>query len=156
MYANYTSYATPEYEPAPEFRHVLEKVQECLRPLRNKPLSKEEFAEAECYGTPTLELRSCIRVGVPPDWYISKITGIQVFPCTVGPQRCIEKGLCPVGATAAECPCACRAQIQDETTIWTVPEGRLLSSSVVTLLTGCINPWTPSLAPCSNIRLGDP
>ena len=152
-YSDFTAYQTPDYPPAPEYRAVLEKVVACLEPLKEHWLSPEEFTAAECVNPhPTIELRSCIKVGVPPDWYVSGITGEEVFPCSIGPQRCIEKGLCPPGATAAECPCHCRAQIQDETTIWTAPNGKLLAAYAITLLTSCLSPWTPSLAPCANIR----
>ncbi len=151
--ANFTDYPTPDYAPAPEYQQVLDEVLTCLKPLEGRWLSPEEAASAECGLPPSvIELRACIRVGVPPDWYTSSITGEQIFPCSVGPQRCIEKGLCPVGATAAQCPCACRAQIQDETTLWTAPNGKLLAAYAITLMTGCLSPWTPTLAPCSNIR----
>lgn len=147
--ANFTSYTEPVNAPTADILAQLEEVEACLAPLKTKWLSDEENAQAECIGRSgaALELRSCLRVAVAPDWHLNCSGTEQVFTCSVGPQRCLEKGQYPT----PECPCSCRAQIQDQTTIWVTPNKKLLSAYAVTLLTGCLSPWTPTLAPCSNI-----
>jgi len=142
-YWNYTNYPHPTGEPDPADRKILEKVAECLAPLKEHWLSPEEAKEAECYGTPTLELRSCIKVGIPPTVHISACTGEEVFECNVPVESCLTKG------QDGGCPCYCRAMIQDNTVIWVTPNRKLLPAYAVTLLTGCYNPWTATLAPCS-------
>lgn len=145
-----TAYPEPNSLPDADIMDQLHHVEACLRPLRDHWLSDEEAAAAECFGraAAVLELRSCLRVDIAPDWYTSACTGEEVFPCKTGPERCLEKGETPT----QQCPCRCRGQIQGGTTIWITPNKKLLSASAVTLLTGCLSPWTPSLAPCSNIR----
>lgn len=135
--------------PDEEVMEQLRQVEVCLAPLKTQWLSPEEEIEAECWGhnAAALEIRSCLRVAVVPDWTLSCDGTEQVFSCRIGPQRCIEKGQMPT----AECPCRCRATIQDQTTIWITPNKRLLSAYTVTMLTGCLSPWTPTLAPCSNL-----
>jgi hypothetical protein len=147
--SNFTSYQTPKEEPSLEIMAQLRQVEACLAPLKTTWLSDEEAKAAECYGrsAASLELRACMRVAVAPDWYTSTCTGEQVFNCSIGNARCLEKGITPT----AECPCSCRAQIQDTTTIWITPNRKLLSAYAVTLLTGCLSPWTPTLVKCSNI-----
>lgn len=147
--SNFTSYPQPATTPTSDVMSQLEKVENCLAPLKTEWLSDQENKDAECIGRAgaALELRACLRVSVAPDWYISSCSGEQIFPCTVGEERCLEKGLAP----DPNCPCSCRAQIQDMTTIWVTPNKKLLSAYAVTLLTGCLSPWTPTLAPCSDI-----
>jgi hypothetical protein len=142
-YWNYTQYPTPAGPLAAEDRATLEKVAECLKPLREHWLSPAEQAEAQCVGIPVFEVRSCVKVAVAPDWHVSQCTGEQVFPCAVPTESCRMKG------QDGGCPCSCRAMIQDNTTIWVTPNRKLLPAYAVTLLTGCNNPWTISLAKCS-------
>lgn len=143
--SNYTDFPTP-LESDPTLQPVMDAVVRCLEPLNRSWLTPEEATAAECLGPRRIEVRSCIRLAVVPEWHVSECTGEQVFECSVGPQRCLEKG------QHGECPCSCRAQIQDETTVWTTPNRRLLAAYIVTLLTGCLSPWTPSLEKCSSIR----
>lgn len=149
--SNFTSYSDGINESDLVGIHdQLQQVEACVAPLRTQWLSDQENKDAECIGRggAALVLRACLRISVAPDWYLSSCSGEQIFPCTVGPQRCLEKGLTP----DPKCPCSCRAQIQDMTTIWVTPNKKLLSAYAVTLLTGCLSPWTPTLAPCSNIQ----
>lgn len=84
-------------------------------------------------------------VKVAPDWVVSTCSGEQVFPCDIGPEGCWAKGLTPTGA----CPCRCRAVVQDQRLIVTVPRMTVLPGRLVTLLTGVENPWADAeLAPC--------
>lgn len=147
--SSFTGYEAPAEAPAADVMEQLRAVEACLAPLRSQWLSPEEEVAAECIGrsAAALELRSCLRVAVAPDWRLSQCSGEQVFPCAIGPERCLEKGQQPTAA----CPCMCRATIQDQTTIWITPNRRLLSAYAVTMLTGCLSPWTPTLAPCSNL-----
>lgn len=147
-YRNFTAYRQPVDPPDQTILEQLHRVEACLAPLRSQWLSPAEEQEAECLGraAAVLELRTCLRVAVAPDWHLS-CTGEQVFPCSIGPERCQQKGQLPTEA----CPCSCRAQIQDMTTIWITPNKKLLSAYAVTLLTGCLNPWTSHLVSCSNI-----
>jgi hypothetical protein len=147
-YPNWTRYPEPLDPPADVDMQTLIKVRDCLAPLQARGgLSPEESRAAECYGTPTYEIRSCIKVAVAPDWHKSACSGQEVFPCSVGDSPCKAKGQVPT----AQCPCYCRAMIQNNTTIWVTPNRKLLPAYAVTMLTGCNNPWTPSLAPCSNL-----
>src|SRR5258706_6836843 len=148
--SNFTSYQEPADGPSAADLDQVRRVEACLAPLRDKWLRDDEAAAAECDGRrgAALELRACLKVAVAPDWYTSPYSGEQIFPCSVGPQRCLEKGQ----VVDDEHPCQCRAQIQDMTTIWVTPNRRLLSAYVVTVMTGCLSPWTPTLAPCSNIK----
>lgn len=145
--SNFTSYEAPAGVD-PDSKPVLDAVVRCLEPLNQDWLTPEESAMAECLGPRKIEVRACLRIGVVPDWYESKCSGEQVFSCEVGPQRCLEKGQ----VLTPECPCSCRAQVQDNTTVWTTPNRKLLAAYITTLLTGCLSPWTTRLAPCSNIR----
>lgn len=145
--SNFTNYPTPA-ESDPTLQPVLDAVVRCLEPLNRHWLTPEEATTAECLGPRHIEARACIRLAVVPEWHWNCDGTEQVFSCSVGPQRCLEKGQVPTPA----CPCSCRAQIQDNTTVWTAPNQKLLAAYIVTLLTGCLSPWTPTLAPCSNIR----
>jgi hypothetical protein len=134
---------------SPEDMLVLRKVEACLNPLRYQWLSPEEQKEAQCVGSPTFVIRSCLAVAVAPTWHTSMCSGEQVFPCNVDDISCEEKGLHPTWL----CPCSCRAIIQDDTVIWVTPNRKLLPAYAVTLLTGCNRPWTEHLAPCSSPNL---
>lgn len=142
-YWNYTNYPAPTQDLDPGDREILAKVEACLAPLKEHWLSPEEAKEAECLGTPTFEVRSCLKVAVAPTWHISECTGEEVFDCNVPMASCAIKG------QDGGCPCSCRAMIQDDTVIWVTPNRKLLPAYAVTLLTGCINPWTKTLAHCS-------
>jgi hypothetical protein len=147
-FSNFTNYPTPVDDSARQDQIVLQKVYECLQPLNDQWLSANEAQQAECWIKPRIELRSCVKVAVVPDWRLSCDGSEEVFPCEIGPERCLEKGQHPT----SQCPCMCRAQIQDATTIWVTPNRKLLAAYAVTIMTGCLSPWTPSLAPCSNIK----
>lgn len=145
-FPNYTAYPQGG-ETSSSDAEILARVSECLSPLRTKWLTPAESDEALCYGSPTLEVRSCVHVSVAPDWYVSQYSGEEIFPCDVPGASCAAKGQ-PLDAGFA---CSCRAMIQDNTTIWVTPNRKLLPAYAVTLLTGCMNPWTvPSLVKCAS------
>lgn len=150
-YPNYTNYG-PGTMLSTEDRATLDRVAACLAPLKTTPLTSDELWEAQCYGSAALEVRDCVKVATAPDWYVSKCTGEQFFPCGVPLESCQVKGLVPT----AECPCACRAMIENNTTIWATPNRRLLPGYAVTLMTGCNYPWVGRLAACSSPNLVTP
>lgn len=88
-----------------------------------------------CYGTVN---RECLTVKVAPDWYVSECSGQQLFPCDIDEAICIEqKKVTPT----KECPCNCRAMIQDENTIIVTPDLRLLQGELARMVSGFNNPW---------------
>lgn len=123
-------------------------VAKCLSDM--KPLSVEEMTAAKCSRTPFHpEVRSCLVIKVPQDWYVSTCTGNQLFRCNVPDQSCFDKGLAPT----KQCPCACRASTQDDTAIITAPNLALYSTKVVELMTGCEYPWgVERLGYCARTR----
>lgn len=143
---NFTDFAAPAVSD-PGSVATLAAVVQCLAPLNQMWLSDQEAMDAECLGPRHIEVRSCLKIGIVTDWHLSPCTGEEVFLCDVGPERCEEKNETPT----AECPCSCRAQIQDDTVVWSTPNHRLLAAYLVTLLTGCLSPWTSTLAPCSSL-----
>lgn len=163
-YPNYTSYAvtvtghTPDGVQLDDPKHELDPVRvdralanvlECLR--ATLPLSAAENAEAQPYGQVDLAIhREFLVVKAAPDWYVSVCTGEQLFPCSVPLVSCTVKGLVPT----EECPCACRAMIQDNRTLITAPNMKLLPANAVTLFTGYNYPWTTTLGRCSSPDLG--
>lgn len=145
-FPNYTAYPTPG-ETTPSDTATLHRVAECLEPLKYKWLTPEESKAAQCYGSPTLEVRDCAQVAVAPDWYVSEYSGEEIFPCDVPQASCAAKGQ----TANASFPCSCRAIIQDNGVVWVTPNRKLLPAYAVTLLTGCMNPWVvPELAKCAS------
>lgn len=113
------------------------------------PLDANESAMAMCGRAPVYEIRSCLVLKVPDNWYTSNCTGSQLFPCNVPNQSCLNKGLTPTNS----CPCACRASIQDEAVIVTAPNLELLPGKMVELFTGCSQIWRiQRLAMCGRTR----
>lgn len=166
--ANYTSYevspdsVTPGGVQLDDPDHQLDPVQidatvksvvECLQVLESEPMTKEERAASNCFAPSVLEARSCLTIKVAPDWHVSSCTNSfsntkeQVFACSVGDASCQEKGLTPTD----ECPCSCRAVIQDDTTIIVTPNLKLLPGNLVYLLVGCDHIWNiPRISKCAD------
>ncbi len=98
--------------------------------------------------------RAYVGVKLAPDWYagcynerreyVGKGNGEQVFPGKVDNTLCEAKGI----KVTAECPCAYRAIIQDNTTIITAPNMHVYKAELIRLVTGCNNIWTSKLASC--------
>lgn len=109
------------------------------------PLASSEREAAACVGEPTLEVRSCLTVRVP-SWHVSPCTGRQLFACAVPAESCLAKGETPT----AECPCACRAIIQDNEMILTAPNLELFPARLTELMTGCDYIWGTRLAKCGS------
>lgn len=160
-YWNWTSYTTvithdtpggihlddPQHQLDPaRVDRAVKNVVACLAQFKVQPMSTAELNAAECYGRPTLEIRACLVVKVP-DWHPScRDPKEEVFLCDVPNASCTEKGLTPT----VECPCSCRAMIQDNTTLLTTPNMRLFPAYLTTLLTGCNRPWNNRIASCSS------
>src|SRR5258706_1521857 len=124
--SNFTSYQEPADGPSAADLDQLRRVEACLAPLRDKWLRDDEAAAAECDGRrgAALELRACLKVAVAPDWDTSPYSGEQIFPCSVGPHRCLENGQ----VVEDEHPIQRRAQFNGMTQIW-VPPTRLHMSA---------------------------
>lgn len=87
-------------------------------------------------------------VKVPERWWVSSCTGSQIFDCNIGNEGCYAKGQTPT----AECPCKCRAVVQDNRYIITTPNMVVLPGRLITLITGIENPWADaSLADCAHL-----
>jgi hypothetical protein len=105
---------------------IIEDIEDCL----NIPLNRELFM-----------------VYIPDDWYISSCSEEQLFPCTIveankpylnGRNICeVTKGL----KVTEECPCHCRATIQDENIIVTAPNLKIFPQELVRMITGENNPY---------------
>ncbi|MFH0752469.1 MAG: hypothetical protein V1914_02620 [archaeon] len=92
---------------------------------------KNEFYE-------TFEVkRDCLVVKVPDDLYESKCSDQMLFPCDVNPQACLDKGVGPT----EECPCNCRATVQDDNYIITNPALSVFRGELARIVTTCNNPW---------------
>jgi hypothetical protein len=94
----------------------------------------------DCLGMDLNE--TCFMVYVPDDWYVSECSGQQLFPC--GIVHANNYDICKVDKkldTTKQCPCNCRATIQDENVIITTPNMYLLGMSLVRMMTGMNNPY---------------
>lgn len=88
--------------------------------------------------------RECFRILVAPDWYISKCSGQELFPCRMPIKVCEDKDI----IITEECPCNCRAIIQDENIIIVTPNLYLLRAELARMVTGINNPWIPPIGSC--------
>lgn len=109
-----------------------------------REIDRQVDALEECLETSIQ--RTCLRIKVAPDWYISECSGQQLFPCDINDQVCLDKGLTEEDLEI--CPCNCRATIQDENTIIVTPDLRLLRGELARMITGINNPWIPEISPC--------
>lgn len=125
--------------------HTVANVIECVQEVW-PTMTPEERQRARCTGTPAIEARSCLVVQVPPDWYVSPVTGNQIFPCDVGDAPCLAKGQVPTAAN----PCSCRAIIQDQSRVLTAPNLELFPARLTELLTGCDDIWQTPLKACGH------
>lgn len=126
---------------------IIQEVVQCTKDATFNR-TPEELAANECFTDKTdISVKSCLTIKTAPDWHISSCTGEQVFSCNVGNTRCQEKGQNNPG-----CICSCRAAIQDSDVIVTTPNLKLLPAYLVTVLTGCLSPWSGRLAECSRPR----
>jgi hypothetical protein len=133
-----------ELDPA-KVDAVATAVLQCLQSADIAHLSQQERTDAQCYFSTELAIKHGLTIKVAPDWYVSACTGEQIFPCSVPNASCEAKQESPT----PQCPCSCRAIIQDHDVIVTAPNMRVVPAQLVTLMTGCNMPWTPTLAVCS-------
>ena len=125
---------------------IVEDVKDCVAAVL--PLTPQEQQEGECMGTPTPEIRSCLTVKDAPDWHWGCNNQEQLFG-SAPIASCEAKGLTPT----ADCPCEFRAIIQDNCTVITTPNMKILAGQLTTLFTGCTNAWTGRLLTCAKISL---
>jgi hypothetical protein len=114
-------------------------------------LSEQECLTAWCVKNNwTLEIRSCLVIKVPDVWWVSPCTGSQIFECAAPAASCRAKGQEPTD----QCPCSCRAAIQNDQVIITAPNLELLPWRLTELLTGCEQIQNvPRLAECGSPSL---
>jgi hypothetical protein len=124
---------------------IISKTVDCLKQVH---LTAAELGQAECFGDKDISIHGCLTIKVAPNWmYSCRDPHTEVFPCNVPNASCTVKGLTPTPS----CPCSCRAIIQDNATIVTVPDlsTGVFSAQLGTLLTGCTNVWAvPKLNAC--------
>ena len=103
-------------------------------------LTFDEREKAACEGHSLWGFDGSIKVKVVTDWHVSACSGKQLFSCYVPDASCEAKNL-PVhefpDGGSVECPCECRAMIQDDDFIATAPNLELLPWQVVELVSGC-------------------
>lgn len=168
-FSNFTNYDvavtayTPQYgigvdDPKNELDLIkldktLSNIEQCMQQFVSEPLTEAEFSEGECFGGQDFSVHDPLIIKVAPDWTLedqpNQFTGQleQTFLCDVGPDRCVEKGLTPT----AEHPCnKCRAIVQNQTTVVTVPRMTVMPANVITVMTGCLDPWHGRLATCAS------
>jgi len=124
----------------------VDEVEQCLtKRFPDGQLSNRIIVDAHCRAPSFLPAvnRSELTIKIAPDWR-NGCSGQQVFPCGVDPKYCIAKDITPT----AECPCACRSAIQDDTTIVVTPNLYLLKGDLLRIITGCNFPWVPGLQEC--------
>lgn len=125
--------------------YIVNSVTQCVKEATTNRTA-EELAENECISTAVdAEVKQCLVIKVSPDWHVSSCTGEQIFSCDVGNLRCEQKGQ----TATNQCPCSCRATIQDSNTIIVTPNLKLLPAHIITMQTGCLNPWSGRLLKCA-------
>ena len=158
-FTNYTfnpSYVAPQFgvevdDPKGEIDILqldgtLANVEQCMQQFVDQPLTAEESKASDCVGQVDTKVHSCLQIKLASDWHLSACTQEQVFSCNVGNQRCNEKGQTPT----EQCPCSCRAIVQDNRKIILTPNLKLLPANLDTLMTGCLSPWSGRLAKCAS------
>jgi len=126
-------------------RHA-QAVRACLQRLYpDHRLPQALLGPASCLRDTWEPLKACLVVKVPPDWSMG-CRGEQVFPCSVDPQLCRDKGL----DVTPQCPCSCRDAVQDDGVVVTTPDFHLFDQSLIRLLTSCNQIWVPGLQECFN------
>jgi hypothetical protein len=89
--------------------------------------------------------RHCLTIKVPDDLYKSKCSDEWLFPCDVDDQYCLAKGIVPT----EECPCSCRATVQDNNNLITNHVLNVLWGELARVVTTCNNPWVvPQIQGC--------
>ena len=99
-------------------------------------LDRQTNALEKCLGITIY--RTFFKVKVAPDWYISKCSGQQLFPCDDDGHGCEDKDL-PI---TEECPCNCRARIQNNNIIVVTPNLLLYRAELARMVTKRNNPWS--------------
>lgn len=117
------------------------EVETCLRSLHpNLLISNETWRAGNCVYQDMYFWRPVVKIS--PDSHVGCLEE-QVFPCSVDPVHCFEKGLTPTEA----CPCECRGAIQGGDVV-TTPDLYLLKADIIRLDTSCNTPWVPGLEEC--------
>ncbi len=143
-----------QLDPA-EIDFMVDSLEECLNAnFAANPVIPDYVASpsvANCYRKDFSEgvniERDCLTVKVPDDLYSSPCTGKLLFMCDVDPQLCADKGFSP----NPDCPCSCRATIQDSNCIITEPTLEVFKGELARMVTSCNNVWVvEQIVPCLN------
>jgi len=119
---------------------IAQRTLECVRAL-----PKWECPRGYRAGPPQTELKACLRIQVATNWRVDECSPEQKFPCAIGPGSCQMKGQSP----DANCPCMCRAVIQQNRTVVITPNMKLLPAALTQLFSGCDHVWQGELATCA-------
>lgn len=128
---------------ADEVDWQVDDLESCLHEQfsRNPVISSEDAKNAGCLKTDFSNgfgiNRECLIVKVPDDLYRSPCTGRLLFECNVDEQLCRDKGFEP----DPNCPCNCRATVQDDNYIITEPRLEVFRAELARIVTSCNNPW---------------
>jgi hypothetical protein len=126
---------------------IVGSVRDCIASLRE--LTDNEIAQGDCITpTPIAEVRSCLTVKTAPDWHLDCLGKEQVFG-NAPVASCEAKGETPT----ASCPCEFRAIIQDNCTIVTAPNMKILAGQLATLMTTCNDSWVGRIYQCAEISV---
>lgn len=123
-------------------------VESCLKRMPERwSVEQANINRGGChrFDVPLAIDRRGLIVKVAPDWYTSKCSGEQLFPCKgIGNAGCLAKGL----DVTRECPCNCRHAIQWDVVLIVPPSAKLLKAAIAKAVTACENPWALPLKEC--------
>jgi hypothetical protein len=128
---------------------IVGDVRSCVESLGQ--LTQNEVTQGNCltyYPEPVI--RPCLTVKTAPDWHWDCSGKEQVFG-QAPDASCEAKGETPT----AMCPCGFRAIIQDNCTIVTTPNMKILAGQLATLLTTCNDSWVGRISKCADISLNE-
>lgn len=127
----------------------VDRLEACLAAMPTP--TPDQLTAATCHIVPPWKRhvvrRDWFEVVIAPDWYVSRCTGKQLFPCGISKADCdrarADKGL------AGNCPCACRATVQSLRSVVTAPNLELFPGTLFALVTGCTTPWMAPFSACT-------
>lgn len=127
--------------------------EECLAALPEPDEAESRGMGCLWQHLPRVIDRAAFEVLIPSDWYTSQCTGQELFPCNAPATGCDEKPQ----LAGLSCPCNCRATVQDNFLIVTVPnagvmhtpEQQVFRGELLRLATACNVPWNGPLAKCT-------
>ena len=124
---------------------IVSEVEECYKTIPE--LTHDQYEAARCWHQANVDgfHRDWIRIMIVPEWHLACGTTEQVFVCDINDWGCLQKGQVPT----PECPCYCRAGIQDTNIVMTTPNLKLLRAELVRISTSCNTVWVEPLVKCA-------